>query len=178
MPLPQNPLNGLVPTQPQLPGKSKPLPLFLKWLFVATFKDGTVFNQTHEDKCLTRTDGTGSAFTDVHEYMEADNALEKFELINDHEKQVVTVDMTTGAFIVQGVPMHLHNQYFEPERYPLKLVYFREVRVEQNITATVQDNMSIKEEQTGDLRHYINRYFIGWETTVNGQNKQVTLAVG
>jgi hypothetical protein len=148
-----------------------------RWLFVATFKDGSVFSQTQEDISLTRTDGTGSAFTDVREYMESGNALEKFELVNDAEKQVASVDMTTGAFIINGVPFHAHNQYFEPEKYPLKLIYFRETRVDQNVNATIQEDMSIDSQVVG-TRHYVNRYFIGWETLVNGQNKQSTIAVG
>ncbi len=87
------------------------------------------------------------------------------------------VDLRNGAFLINGTAINIHNQYFEPEKYPLELVYFRETRVEQEKKGTVQEDGSVLEEIIG-MRHYVNRYFIGWRTEVNGKNKQVTLAVG
>lgn len=148
----------------------------LRWLFVAYFEDGSVIKQTQEDKSLTRTDGTGSAFTDV---LAKESQLRVFELHHIDGKQVVTVDLDSGAFIVNGTPMHLHNQHFEAEKYEKQLVYFRETRVDQSVEATVQPDGSIKERKIGAPRHYVNRYFIGWQTQdANGKHKQVTLAVG
>ncbi len=138
----------------------------LKWLFTAHFSDETTLEQTIEDKCLTRDDGTGSAFTDVLARMDD---LIAFELVNQETNESVLVDLKTGNFVVGGVPLCAHNQNFEPQNYPLKLVYFRETRVERVIDK--------KGEQVSS-RHFVNRYFIGWETVVNGKNKQVTLAVG
>lgn len=145
----------------------------LSWLFVAFFKDGSHIAQTQDDKPKAQPEG--SAFSDVSARMDD---LTAFELRHEDGNEVVTVDLVTGAFIVNGTPLHVHNQHFQPENYPLKLIYFRETRVDQNQLATVQDDMSIKTEDVGEPNHYVSRYFMGWETTVNGKNKQATIAVG
>lgn len=145
----------------------------LSWLFVAYFKDGSHILQTQEDQ--SSTSETGSAFTDVMAHFDD---LVAFELRHEDGDKVVTVDLKTGNFVVNGIPICIHNQYFEAEKYDLKLIYFRENRVDQKQTATVQPDLSVETEDIGTFIHYVNRYFIGWETTVNGKNKQATLAVG
>jgi hypothetical protein len=140
----------------------------LRWLFVAHFADGSTIEQTQEDKCLTRADGTGSAFTDVLAREES-IALTAFELRLVGSAESVVVDLTTGNFIANGLPVCAHNQSFEPQRYKLKLIYFRETRVERDLNGAGK--------AVAD-RHFVNRYFIGWETVVNGKSKQATLAVG
>lgn len=147
----------------------------LRWLFVANFNSGPKVIQDQYDKCLSRDDGIGSAFTDV---LAREDDLIRFALYNVDGEQWACVDLITGAFIVNGTPLNIHNQHFNPLRYKLRLIYFRETQVKQDVRATMQDDGSIKQEDIGDSRHFINRYFIGWQTTVNGKNKQVTLAVG
>lgn len=148
----------------------------LKWLFVAFFADGSSIIQDQEDKCLTRTDGTGSTFTDV---LAKESQLSHFELQHVDGKQAITVDLRTGTFIVNGTPLQVHDQNFDAIAHELRLVYFRESRVDQQQKATVQTDMSIKYEDVGKPRHYVNRYFIGWQTTtVHGKNIQHTIAVG
>lgn len=144
----------------------------LKWLFVATFADGTTIAQTQEDKSLTE-EGK-SAITDVWKR----DDLVNFALHHVDGQQTVLVDLKVGYFVVNGVPVVAHNQYFEPERYPLELVYFREVRAHQDVIATVQDDGSVDVGDPHNQVSYINRYFLGWKTTVNGKDKQVTIAVG
>lgn len=143
----------------------------LRWLFAAHFKDGSELVQTQEDKSTTKE--SGSAFTDVLARAEE---LVAFSLFNGETE--VLVDLITGNFVVNGVPVSIHNQYFNPEKYKLELVYFRETRVERVSQSTIQEDSTVTEEQIGDVRHYVNRYFIGWKTRVNGKDKQVTLAVG
>lgn len=147
----------------------------LRWLFTAYFEDGHIIRQDMDDTSKTRTDGSGSAFTDVLAY---ESPLIAFELGRVDDNQIVTVDLRSGAFIVNGTPLVAHNQYFEPLKYKLELVYFRETRIDQNTKQTVQEDGSIKEEKLGSPRHYVNRYFIGWKTEVNGKEKQTTIAVG
>ena len=137
----------------------------LMWLFTAHFDDGETIVQTQEDKSLTRTDGTGSRFTDVL----AKEGLTSFWLKNVHTDETVGVDLKNGNFSINDTVVQLHNQYFEPDNYDLELVYFRETKYE----AQQEEG---KDELTNP-RHYINRYFIGWQTKVQGKNKQVTLAV-
>lgn len=148
-----------------------------KWLFVAFFEDGHIIEQDWEDRCISRTNGTGSTFTDVLDYHQNVSPLICFELRHVDKRQAVTVDLRNGVFIVNGTPMHLANQDFDSQKYKLELVYFRETRVEKDVTGVLQEDGSIS-EQEGDTRHYVNRYFIGWTTRVNGKNKQVTIAVG
>lgn len=148
--------------------KSKPSPVVrepLRWLFAAWFEDGSEIVQDQEDKCYTRTDGTGSTYTDVL----AKDGLVGFALISTDGKQHVSVDLKTGAFIVNDTPLHIHNQLFEPQNHKLELVYFRETRIDQQING--------KGKQVS-ASHYVNRYFIGWKTKVHGKDKQVTIAVG
>lgn len=176
-----------MPTNPQTPQsqqnqpsqsnqQNKPLEREpLRWLFTAEFSDGTTIEQTQEDKCTTRDDGTGSAFTDV---LAREDELTAFHLYHVEGKEAVSVDLVTGAFVVNGTPLHAHDQFFEPELHKLRLIYHRETRVQQEMKATVQEDGSVKQEPVGEPRHFINRYFIGWQTTIMGKNKQVTLAVG
>lgn len=144
----------------------KPHRLTLDWLFIAYLKDGSIIEQTQEDKCTTRTDGTGSAFTDVLAHQDE---LIAFELHNIHNGNWARVDLATGNFVVNDVPICAHDQFFEPQRHKLKLIYFRETRAER--TQTVQG------ETVGE-RHFVNRYFIGWETSGATKNIKQTIAVG
>ena len=138
----------------------------LKWLFVANFKDNTSIEQTQEDRSYTREDGTGSAFTDV---LAHESDLLNFKLLDMESDDSVAVDLKTGLFYVNGIEAQLHNQYFEPEKYELELVYFRETKVEMIMGADAEQK---------SVSHSINKYFIGWKTLVHGKIKQVTLAVG
>jgi hypothetical protein len=137
----------------------------LRWEFVAEYANGDLILQ-EDDSCLTREDGTGSRFTDV---LANPEKLVSFHLANNATDEVVSVDLLTGAFVVNGTPVHIHEQNFEPIEHELSLVYFRETRIEQMNNA--------KEEVIGE-RHFTNRYFIGWTAEVNGTTKQATLAVG
>lgn len=139
----------------------------LTWLFQAQFPDGSIIKQDLEDTCKSRDDGTGSAFSDVLDHA---GKLKSFGLFHTDSKQYVWLDLETGNFMVNGTPICLHNQNFEPQKYELELIYFRETRVE--VTQTKEGDV------VGEPRHFVNRYFIGWQTTVNGKPKQVTLAVG
>lgn len=171
----------------------------LEWLFIAYFRDGSVIQQTQDDKPKEQPEG--SAFTDVLARARATD-LVAFELRHEDGVKVATVDLQTGNFVVGGIPFCAHNQHFDPDardlvfdeagepvldedgqqltkrRYNLELIFFREVKHDQQMLATVQDDMSIKEEPIGEPNHYVNRYFIGWQTEVQGKMKQVTIAVG
>lgn len=163
---PQNP-NPIPTSKPEL-----------NWLFKAEFADGHVIKQDPDDKCHSRTDGTGSAFSDVLAAEAEHGRPTSFALFHRGDDQMVGVDLRSGNFIVNGTPICAHNQFFDPARYELELVYFRETRVQQDVKATVQEDGSIEQIPIGEPRHFINRYFIGWKTEVNGKSKQTTVAVG
>lgn len=146
----------------------------MRWLFRAYFADGTSIEQDQDDRCTTRADGSGSAFTDV---LAREDELLAFGLAHTNGQEHVVVDLRSGAFIVNGTPLQAHNQYFEPEKYKLKLVFYRETRVDTHVSSVVQEDGSINQNTIGG-RQYVNRYFIGWKAVVNGKDKQVTLALG
>lgn len=141
-------------------------PGLYKWLFIAEFEDGTVIKQDQEDKSKTKK--KGSIFTDVLAY-EKTSKLVFFTLEQVETHEMAYVDLGTGAFSINGTPFNAHEQNFDATSADLRLIYFRETRVERVVNA--------KNEQV-DGRHYINRYFIGWQTTVHNKNHQATIAVG
>lgn len=159
------------------PQKAPTTPV-LTWLFKAEFADGYILNQDSDDMCYSPSKGRSPAFSCLLEAEAEHGKPTSFVLISETNDNWIGVDLKTGNFVINDVPFCAHNQFFEPSRYELELVYFRETRVQQDIKATVQDDQSLKQEYVGDPRHFVNRYFVGWKTVVNGQAKQVTLAVG
>lgn len=143
--------------------------LKLKYLFTAYFEDGTLIDQG-DDKSLL--DEKRSRFFDVLEY-EKTSKLVRFSLISAEVGEGIltdeySVDLTTGVFSVNGVEFEACDQNFIPTE-PLRIVYFRETRVEKNVMTTTGKVIS--------ERFYVNKYYIGWQTTYNGTNYQRTIAI-
>jgi hypothetical protein len=135
----------------------------LKWLFRAIFSDGTILNQPEDDRSQNHVEGAEhnpSAFSDV---LAREDELVAFSLYNPDTDETIAVDLRNGLFTVNGVTIAIHDQYFVPEEHKLRLIYFRESRIDFQ----------------GDVQNrYVNRYFIGWQCTdSSGRNKQTTLAV-
>lgn len=151
----------MTPQDNQLDKPAPPQPLPFNWHFIATFKDGSKFFQDPLDYQPDR-----SSFKTV---LERIDDVVCFELKHIDGKQEVLVDLISGNFMVNDTPLAIHNQKFEPQNYKLELVYFREKR--EQIT------QNVKTGELTDPKSFVNRYFIGWKTTVNGEEKQVTLAV-
>ena len=147
--------------KPQQSKVTETIPEF-KWLFVAKFADGTVIEQTQEGEI------GHSMMADVTEKQKTS----KLVIFGLHDKGVnsVLVSLESGLFQVNDIWVQLHNQYFDPLKYKLELVYFHETA--QQIT------LNAKTREVLENSHTFGRYFIGWKTKVNGKNKQVTLAVG
>lgn len=136
----------------------------LKYLFVAEYHDGSMFEQPADDRSKdydATTDHNKSAFGDVEHHR-----LKRFHLVEQAEPQdVYSVDMESGAFAINGRPFDVHPQLFNPRDYKLRLIFFREARRETNMA-------------TGETISYINRYFIGWQCTdADGKNHQYTIAI-
>ena len=130
----------------------------LKYLFTAHYKDGTTIEQTQEDASVT---GKGSAFTDVL----AKKGITLFDITDGDNS--ASVDLISGEFTVNGAVLNLHEQYFNPEEHKLRLIYFRETIVER-----------VQTGETTEDRHYVNRYFIGWQCTdKEGKNHKALMAV-
>lgn len=151
------------------------------WYFTAFFEDGSTIEQNDDTE-----NGTSTMITVNAKAKES--PLVAFELSHVNGKNKVTVDLITGAFIVNGVPLEANNDFsFEPVIDPkskkvikfsakgkkLDLQYWREKTEILNATATMQEDRSVT---YGDYRaeSNIGRYFIGWKS---GKN-QAILAVG
>lgn len=147
--------------QPKPQGGSSP---FLNYLFVAEFADGEIIQQTPEDQSLI--EPTKSAFYDVLEKSKTIK-LQRFHLANEHN--IYTVDLRDGSFEVNGLSFEAHDQYLEIEQ-PLRLIYFRENHVLSAVDSNSNDKIT-------PYKHYVNRYFIGWQFTKDGKNYQQTIAI-
>lgn len=134
----------------------------LKYLWSATYKDGSQFDQPANDRSKNHDDNADwnpSAFRDIDQ----DN-LRSFALYDRVTgTTIVDVDLETGLFNIAGVEFSQEDQNFQPVGNR-KLMYFREVR---------------QESVGGVVRApYINRYFIGWEAKdATGKNHKVMLGI-
>ncbi len=141
-----------------------------RWLFVAHLKDGRKIEQSDKDHL------PGSReFGDV---LAVEKDLAAFELRHVDGKQSVAVDLVTGAFVVNGTPINIHDQTINPAIWNLRLIYFREVLQEAQAEATVQEDGKPKIGNIVPTRAYANRYFVGWQATYRGENIKYTVAVG
>lgn len=140
-------------------------PLPLTHLFTVLYTDGTSWTQPLDDAPRTpRTDGTGSAFTDV------DMArVSVFFLEND--KTLFQVHMDDGHFEINDVVFCVGDDDGIPLG-PRRLVYFRRI---------AHDYVSVV--KTGERNHGETRrsYHLGWEadrTDRPGETVRHTIEVG
>lgn len=145
----------------------------LHWLFSAHFDDGSVIVQDPEDRVSTpegiELKHNGSSMTDVVAAQESGRKLICFELHHTERDEHLTVDLTTGAFVLNGTPFELHDPG-QPVDTPPALFFEREVQVHRVLS--LQDGSEVGRQ------HFINRYHLGWTTTVDGAAKRVTVAIG
>lgn len=131
----------------------------LNYLFVAQYKDGTMFAQPDDDKSAR--DEKRSAFYDIDQ-----ENLDCFFLTNG--KDVYMVDMNDGHFEANQASFNLVDQEFTLVN-PLRLVYYRETVVNSEISPEGEE---VKRE------HFVRRYFMGWQTTdKDGKNVVKTISV-
>jgi hypothetical protein len=119
----------------------------LTYLFEATYKDGTSYKQNAEDVSLT--DPLRSCFYDIKQ-----EEVQTFTLIgNGH---CYTVDLSTGAFAVDGVPFFMHD--LNDELKDFRLIFYR------------RHTHSFNPEGGQEMGHDI-AYCLGWQTNdKNGEN--------
>ena len=100
----------------------------LKYLWEATFKDGTMISQPSDDR-YSKHDDTAehnpSAFRDLLDHQEV-SPLEFFALVGQ-DRQIYAVSLDTGEFFVNGTTFML-DQPLE-ELKDRKLIYFRTNRM-------------------------------------------------
>lgn len=137
----------------------------LAYLFRAEFFDGSVIEQTQEDRSML-VEGK-SQFYDV---LQRESDLARFSLVNS-EGGAVSVDLTTGTFTFLGesLPYHdpsageLDEVLHSRGLVPFRLIYFR--RVYQTRTVGPE----------GVVDSTTTHFFIGWRLTHSGVCYKQTL---
>lgn len=123
----------------------------LKYLFTATYNDGSTYIQTQEDKSILEPEKRSSFFDVDHE------RLVSFTLTG--EGHTYSVNLHDGHFEVDGVPFYFHEEYLRG----FKLIFWR--------THTHTHNQG-----SGAETHDIV-YKIGWQCLVNGKNYQQIMLI-
>jgi hypothetical protein len=130
----------------------------LRYLFVATFKDGSVIKQTQEDKSPT-TPGK-NCFYDVLQRMPE---VRTFEFIGNGVR--AGVNLETGHFSMNGATFLASDPSLIANLNDIdgfRLVYFKRHRhTLSNYT---------------EVSHGIE-YHLGWQVTLDGKNYQQTIAL-
>ena len=126
--------------------------------YTAVYEDGTVIemdrNDPKGDACLSRTDGTGSRFTDVQE-KEKESKLISFVIHNDEVS--LGVDLVDGHFEVNGIPIWQHRP--DLTNYTdFRVIYYRTVE------------RVINQADGEEVESNILGYTVGWQTTYDGEN--------
>lgn len=150
----------------------------LKYLFRATYRDGSEFIQPPHDTSqfkavcngcqehILNIDGvcTSCGSDDLHfksAFADVDmDRVRLFELVGDGI--TVGVDLDTGLFRVNGfeVQMHPMNHIFTS---PLKLIFYRIVERVQIVNVAIQSDLSGVVSPGGEDAS-VKKYFIGWES--------------
>ena len=144
----------------------------LKYLFVAEFTDGTFLKQTPEDKSSLDPEKR-SQFYDV---LQSGKTIRKFTLVEKKTfgmGNVVSVDLTTGLFAINNLPVLLESEKLPtlPEKF--ELIFYRQHTENLNVTYGLRDG-DVREMESGS--HFCE-YFIGWQCNIKGKNYQQKLAV-
>lgn len=145
--------------------------LKLKYLFTATYKDGSVYQQTPEDKSIKDPEKRNCFFDlDV-------SKLAKFTL-----KEVggglfkkgneFSVDLIDGHFEVNGVSFYMPQEVKTPMN-GFKLIYFINNQIHTDVTYEKKSGDVVN---TGNQRHE-RRWLIGWQCTVEGKNYQEVMQI-
>jgi hypothetical protein len=133
----------------------------LTYLFEAHLNDGSIIQQTSAD--VSAVEPKQSAFYDVLQRM--DDVI-SFGLFHVEESATYLVDLIDGHFEVNGAPFEARDPKVTlPEDAKFRLIYFRRNKVEYIIGGDGEP-----------ASHHIT-YFLGWQTTVDGENYQQTLAI-
>lgn len=146
-----------------------------KYLFEATFKDGTIFKQTKED--ISATDPKRNCFYDIAKRI---NELKLFSLIEQIPifPKCYIVNLIDGSFEINGCQIQLgwNNLLDNPPDIaipPFKLIYYTQVKQHTKITYQLKTGKILKHEPAGTDRIY----FIGWETK-NNKGKKIKRTIG
>lgn len=156
----------------------------LKYLFKVQYTDGTEYEQNPEDhsvKFPPVQDENGnfqgkSCMADVFSDIEEGKVIRLFSLVG--EGNTVTVDLITGIFHVNGLPILVESDKLPTLPEAFNLVYYRQ-RTE-NVSLDFEANKKGKYRVVGAtplLEESFCEYFLGWQCNISGKNYQQKIAV-
>ena len=136
----------------------------LKYLFSVKYKDGSIFEQPKDDH--SELDSLKSSFYDV---LQNEKEMESFSIRTEDHEDCWSVNLSTGAFIHNGVEFVVQGDKPLPIDNPeFRLVFYR------------QHNHSFGVSEYGldqtELAHTV-AYFIGWQCTIDKKNYQQVIGV-
>lgn len=133
----------------------------LKFLFEASYKDGTIYTQGAEDSSLFVKDK--NAFFDIfYQPFKPLEELVEFKLLNTETQDTYSVNLKSGMFSVNGLRFEVGEPLPDP-RAERRLIFFKRHFHNFNIGM---------EEKSHDIQ-----YHIGWQATIKGKNYQQTINV-
>ncbi len=150
----------------------------LKYLFRAEYRDGSVIEQTHEDRSAIDPEKR-NCFYDV---LNGERPLSELKTFSIHgEGHSYLVDLTDGHFEVDGVAFFMHeacDKSVDPMQVTenvnlrdFRLVYY--IANAKTFSADVQDGKIIGMKESGHIR----TWHLGWQCTVDGENYQKIMRV-
>lgn len=142
--------------------------IYLKYLFVAEFTDGTKIEQNPDDKSKL---GGRNCYSDVLYWLREGKRLRRFSLVGDNN--IIFVDLYTGIFNVNGLDLLLESEKLPALPDHFDLLWFHQVTRNQNVTYEKKTGEIVKKEDLPEFREY----FIGWECEINGKSYKQKLAV-
>ena len=130
----------------------------LKYVFRATFKDGSTVHQTSADQSA-HVEGK-NAFYDV---LQRIPDVQVFSIVG--EEIIASVDLRTGLFTLNGFTFQATDPSIPnlKEATEFRLIYFKRHRHHFS--------------QDGSEAAHEIEYHIGWQTTIGGKNYQQTIAL-
>lgn len=129
----------------------------LKYLFTATFPDGTTFVQNPED--VSMLDPNRSAFYDL---LESHKPIARFDLTGDG--RTYGVDLQTGEFLIGGAYQWMEHDALPEPHDDLRLIYYR------------QHRHHFKAGSNEQIGHDVT-YCLGWQANHEGRNYQQVIGI-
>lgn len=148
----------------------------LKYLFEVKYADGEVYRQTPEDKSKIDPEKR-SEFYDVLQEVEKGRTIRFFSLIEQGgNNNIVTVDLGTGIFYVNSLPVILESVKLPTMPDKFELIFYRQW--------TQSVNQDYKKNKEGILKFVgmtpqgeaFCEYFIGWKCKI--ANKEYIQKMG